>query len=282
MRHDPGVKTWRVIDSGDLSGARNMALDEALLRVMEERLARGEEVAPILRLYAWAPPAVSTGRHQALEEACDVEACREAGVDVVRRPTGGRGVLHEDEVTFAVVAPGVGPFEGPGVTRASASIATGLLLGLSRLGVEASVERGVVDARAARREACFAAASRAEIVAGGRKLCGSAQFRGRHAVLQHGSLPMTFDAQRQARLLGASADILRSRATGLAQCMGRRPDVVEVHDALVAGFAEGFECDMAHAALDELESRAWREAAARIEADPQAFLSAGAHAEARA
>ena len=86
---------WRLLRSGAADGAANMALDRALLDEMEASLAAGDEVRPVLRLYAWEPAAVSTGRHQQLERACDLAACRAAGVDVVQRPTGGRGVLHD-------------------------------------------------------------------------------------------------------------------------------------------------------------------------------------------
>lgn len=90
---------WRFIDSGPGTGAENMAVDEAML----EGHAAGE-VPATLRVYTWRPAAVSLGRFQREESGVDGEACRRLGIDVVRRPTGGRAILHtEEEVTFSIV-----------------------------------------------------------------------------------------------------------------------------------------------------------------------------------
>ena len=92
--------TWRLIDSGYADGATNMAVDEAIMRAVAERL-----VPPTLRFYGWQPPCVSIGYAQSLEAEIDLERCRRDGVDWVRRPTGGRAILHTDELTYSVAAP---------------------------------------------------------------------------------------------------------------------------------------------------------------------------------
>ena len=268
---------WRLIQSGAADGAANMALDRALLDRMEERLGRGEPVAPMLRLYQWSSPTVSTGRHQALDAACDLDACGALGIDVVQRPTGGRGVLHDDELTYAVIAPASGPFAGAGVTRGAAAIAQAIAAGLARLGAPVEVVGGSPATASPRshRLACFATASRAEVVASGRKLCGSAQLRGRAAFLQHGSLPLTFDPARQAIALGSDPALLAGRAVGLAEVMGRRPSPEEAARAIASGFAAVLGARLAASDPDGEESGLAVHLAAALRADERRWRGAG-------
>ncbi len=266
---------WRLLRSGAADGAANMALDRALLDEMESALAAGAEPRPVLRLYGWAPAAVSTGRHQQLERACDLEACREAGVDVVQRPTGGRGVLHENEVTYTVIAPALGPFEGTGVTAALSVIAGALVTGLRGLGVAVDAARGAPPTSPKERKgACFSSTSRQEVVVDGRKLCGSAQFRGRRAFLQHGSLPLLFDVERQARLLGASAELLAAKAVGLSDCLDELPAVAAVEEAIERGFVEELSLSFTHETPSEAEARRCDELARGIRDDPTRWARA--------
>jgi lipoate-protein ligase A len=266
---------WRLLRNGAHDGAENMAADEALLRLMDVRLRAGGEPVPILRLYAWRPAAVSAGRHQDLAEACCLPACHAEGVDVVARPTGGRAVLHDEEVTFAVIAPARGRFGGAGVVEASRTISLALVRGLRRLGVDATAARGTtLAAGRARREACFAATARAEVVARGRKLCGSAQFRGRDAVLQHGSLPIVLDADRHGRLLGADPEVLSRKAVGLAECLDVAPRREDVETALALGFAEELGADLQPDELDVEEAEAASVAVERLRANPAAWRPA--------
>jgi lipoate-protein ligase A len=266
---------WRLLRSGAADGAANMALDRALLDEMEAALAAGEEPRPLLRLYAWEPAAISTGRHQKLERACDLEACREAGVDVVQRPTGGRGVLHENEVTYSVIAPALGPFEGTGVTAALSVIAGALVSGLRGIGVPVDAARGAPPTSPKERKgACFSSTSRQEVVVDGRKLCGSAQFRGRRAFLQHGSLPVVFDVERQARLLGASAEILAAKALGLSDCLNELPEALVVEEAIERGFVTELGVSFEHESPTESETSRRDELAAALRADPARWARA--------
>ncbi len=243
---------WRLLCHDPDRAAWNMAVDEAILVLC----GRGES-PPTLRFYAWDPPAVSIGYAQPLA-AVDRDACRRAGVDVVRRITGGRAVLHEDEVTYSVAA-----LEGalPGGVLATYRLLAGALVtGLRLLGVEAEVVAsaacaplaGTGRASGAGRTAsplpCFAAPGRYEIAAGGRKLVGSAQARRGGALLQHGSLPLTFRPERLLALLGmgdagseGDADqprVPEVRAMGLVAAIGRRPSWGEVVAALTQGFQD--------------------------------------------
>lgn len=267
--------TWRLLRTGAADGAANMALDRALLDVMERELSAGASPRPVLRLYGWEPAAVSTGRHQRLEAACDLAACRAAGVDVVQRPTGGRGVLHEHELTYSVVAPAAGRFEGTGVTAALTLLAAALVRGLRGLGVPVDAARGAPPANPKeRRGACFSSTSRQEVVVDGRKLCGSAQFRGRSAFLQHGSLPLVFDAQRQARLLGASAELLAAKATGLSECLEAVPGAREVEAAIEAGFAAELGVELVPEPAAPAEAEAAGALARALRADPERWAGA--------
>ncbi|MEW5933385.1 MAG: biotin/lipoate A/B protein ligase family protein, partial [Bacillota bacterium] len=126
---------WRLIRDGYHDGATNMAVDEAIMLAH----ARGE-VPPTLRFYGWRPPALSLGYAQKAEREVDLEACRRAGVDVVRRPTGGRAVLHDREVTYSVVI-STALFPGS-VVETYRRLSAGLVEGLRLLGLQAEVQEG--------------------------------------------------------------------------------------------------------------------------------------------
>lgn len=160
------------------SGAENMARDEALLD------AARTESATVLRLYQWAPPCISFGRNEPALRRYDREAIRQRGWDVVRRPTGGRAVFHDREVTYAVAA----PIELWGSLKASYfAIHRVLAEGLRLLGLSASlVERDGNTSLAA--GPCFASAAGGEVTVNGRKVIGSAQYREGGAFIQHGSI----------------------------------------------------------------------------------------------
>ncbi|MEM7243792.1 MAG: biotin/lipoate A/B protein ligase family protein [Acidobacteriota bacterium] len=266
---------WRLLRDQPLAGPENMARDRALLDVMEEQLAAGESPAPILRFYDWSPPTLSFGRGQKIEQAADLEACRREGVDLVRRPTGGRGVLHDQELTFGVIAPATGPLAGTGVSRAAAALAAALADGLCRLGVPAAIARGLPGlAHRERRGACFGSTSREELTVDGRKLCGAAQFRGRGALLEHGSLPFVFDVERQARVLGADPGVLTTKAMGLADCLTRVPDRDEVEAALSAGFETELAARLEPSELTERETEVTLQRAAALREDTASWRPA--------
>lgn len=270
-----GMCSWRLIQDGALDGAANMARDRALLDAMEARLIAGEAVAPVLRLYAWDAPTVSIGRHQEPEAACDVAECDRLGIPVVQRPTGGRAVLHDDEITYAVVAPASGAFEGSGVERGAAVIARAIARGLATLGASVQAVRGVAPSSPrAVREACFLSASRSELVVGRRKVVGSAQLRLRHALLQHGSIPLSFDAARHARALGSSAELLARHAAGLDEALGSRPAASEVRDAIALGFANELDAAMGGSRLDDDEAARESALADAWRADPLRWRAA--------
>jgi lipoyl(octanoyl) transferase len=234
-------RTWRLVGLGAagepaaFSGPDNMALDQALLESVQ---AGG---LPALRLYRWNPPCLSLGRNQ---PARGFHAALEAGgaVAVVRRPTGGMAVLHDRELTYAVVLP-VGELGGPRDSYVAINCA--LAAGLQRLGVPARLAAGGAVGRP-RAGPCFSAAAPGEVVAAGRKLVGSAQRRIGRALLQHGSILIEGDQTAAGAGAGPAASAghggpvptAESRPAVLAELLGRQPAWPELTAAIVAGFQD--------------------------------------------
>ena len=249
------LQAFRLLIDPRLPGARNMAVDEALLRCM----APGG--APVLRLYGFAPPCVSLGRFQAFADLGD-DALRVCdGVDVVRRPTGGRAVLHDEEVTYAVVLGRnhLQPFTKRAAYRASAAL---LLRLLNALGVRGVVQPG--DAAVAAADAdpnCYRATGEYEITASGRKLVGSAQITTRDAALQHGSIPLSGSYARIGRYLRGPGCVgdeeTIAGATSVAAESGRSWDYDDAVRELAA--AAQAELRVEISALAEAETRLARE-----------------------
>jgi lipoyl(octanoyl) transferase len=218
---------WRLLIDPPASGAVNMATDEAL---MGRARATGEWV---LRVYGWARPTLSLGRNQPARGLYDVRSLRERGVDIVRRPTGGRAVLHHREVTYSVT----GPAAAAGSLAESYARVNRLLVdGLRRLGVNATLATPVGSAPIPSDAPCFDTPTKGELVSSGRKLVGSAQWRDREALLQHGSILVDDDQGIVAALLRRSAPPPPVPAT-LRALLGRAPTLEEVGCALGAALA---------------------------------------------
>lgn len=245
--------TWRLIVGAEADGATNMALDEAILTDVLEGTS-----PPTLRFYAWSPPCLSLGRNQPLADV-DLASCRAAGVDVVRRPTGGRAILHTDELTYSVSLLQTDPLAAGGVLESYRRLSEGLLTGLHRLGVQVSRAigapiapsgRGVCQQRPATdlTAVCFERPSDYEITVAGRKLVGSAQWRAQGGVLQHGTLPLCGDITRILGYLSFAEEeresqrsVLRARALTLEEALGHTLAFGQVAEALAKGFAQALE-----------------------------------------
>ena len=208
-----------------------MAADEALLASV------ADGAPPALRLYRWNPPALSLGRFQS-EDDVDHAACGRFGVEVVRRPTGGQGLLHGGDLTYAVALPRP---RGPagGVDAVYGLLAGAIIAGLAPVGVDAAIARH--DGPAG--PVCFAGQQGADLRVGDRKVCGSAQVRRNGAVLQHGSILLTrlpfdetdlFVPRPGARTV--TRDDLRAATVTLEE-LDAPTDPRVVGDALVEGFA---------------------------------------------
>jgi len=255
---------WRLVMDGARSGAVNMALDVVLL----EGAASGE-APPTVRFYGWAPPCLSLGRHQPAG-AADLAFCRKEGIDVVRRPTGGRAVLHHRELTYAVTAPVDGVVLPAAVQAAYRRIAGALAAGLRELGVDAGLSedpaRGALP-RPTESVPCFRAPAGGEVVAGGRKLAGSAVRLKGGAILQHGSILLDWDGRLQAGALGLPDDgALRPHVTTLADRLGELPAPPDIARVLAGALARGLGVELTPGRLErrELEAAAARADAYRI------------------
>ena len=253
-------RPWRLMVDGELPGAANMARDVAML----EAVAAGE-AEPSLRLYGWDPPCLSLGRHQGVE-AADLKFCRAEGIDVVRRPTGGRALLHHLELTYAVAAPlGEGPLPR-GLQDAYSVICGALVRAMRSLGVAAELTGGEVNLELPGPRTtvpCFEAPAGGEVVVAGRKLVGSAMRAHGGAVLQHGAILLDWDGRLQAGSMGLADDsALRPHVTTLSDELGRPPERCEIEGAVVAAFSEVLGLSLAAASLNAAEAARARELAA--------------------
>jgi lipoate-protein ligase A len=228
-----------------------MAVDEAIGHHVAEGLSQAT-----LRFYAWDPPCVSLGRNQR-SSSIDRSRCQELGYDVVRRPTGGRAILHIDELTYSLVARPDHPIMLGSVLVAYERIAAALIAGLHLLGVRAERAPGESRTGPHASAACFDLSSAYEIVTDGRKLLGSAQLRRPGYVLQHGSLPLTGDLGRVADCLAAEGEDVRKSLTDhaatLEQAASRTITFAEAARALADGMARSFGCSLTNGELTESE-----------------------------
>jgi lipoate-protein ligase A len=238
-------EVWRYIDSGNCSPAFNMALDEALL----EWHSKGE-IPPTIRFYGWNPATLSIGYFQKAEKEINLEAVKKYGLGFVRRPTGGRGVLHDNELTYSVIVSEEHPDMPKTVTEAYRVISEGILEGFKNLGLDAyfaipRTEEEKQGLKSPRSAVCFDAPSWYELVVEGRKVAGSAQTRQKGVILQHGSILLDLDEDMLFDLFHYSSDRVRERMQrafknkAVATNMLREKPVT-INEAKKA-FKEGFE-----------------------------------------
>src|SRR2546428_5233893 len=230
---------WELIIDGTLDGAANMAVDAALLGEVE----RFPGARTVVRFYGWRRPTISLGRNQKVENAVDVDYCRANGIDVVHRPTGGRAVLHDDELTYAVIS-NDSSFFGDTIYGNYKRVSEALCLGYTRLGVPAVLApdtRKTTPVSNGGDPPCFLSPARYELVVGGRKIVGSAQRRVRRSFLQHGSMPITCNREvlaRATRLTDGSS--LEQEMAGVAEFLPERPTLQQLTGVFIRSFQEYF------------------------------------------
>ena len=232
------MTTWRLLKTSAARGAWNMAADESIL----EHAGRGA-VLPTLRLYAWNPPCLSLGRAQPFTDV-DSARLQERGWEVVRRVTGGRAILHTDELTYSVTGPVDEPNLAGSVLESYNRLAGALLAAVHALGLPVEMKEGKVDADGQPNPVCFEVPSTYEITVDGKKLIGSAQARRREGVLQHGSLPLTGDLARIVQALvfadesarATAASRLLERATTVESVLGQVVTLENAEQAFVRAF----------------------------------------------
>jgi lipoyl(octanoyl) transferase len=245
---DEPKSTWRLLLMPPASGAWNMAVDEAILESCGKK-----ETLPTLRLYAWDPPCLSLGFSQPVSDV-DRSRLNALGWDLVRRPTGGRAILHTDEITYAVIGPEDEPRLDGGVLESYRRLSFALLFALRYLGVPAETSDKATNRSEGSQEnpVCFEVPSTFEITIAGKKIIGSAQARRQNGVLQHGSLPLHGDLTRITDALSfpddarrrTAADRLLERATTLETALEYRIDMENAAQALIKGFQSGLNLEL--------------------------------------
>jgi len=240
---------WRWIPDGHHPAQRNMDRDAAML----EDCGEGR-IPPTVRIYGWSHPAITIGYSQNAEEELDLERCRELDIPVVRRPTGGRALLHHREVTYAVVAPVSLPPFNRGLKATFGAVSEALLAGLHALGVQGKTNSGQQRSRSARSPACFASLNHCEITVDGKKLVGSAQKRTAKAFLQHGSLILESDHALFTSLLKFDNEnerrSIQQRLTESTTALNRISDRKFSFEEISAALQEGFRKILSGACLN--------------------------------
>jgi len=236
----------RFIDTGFNDAFTNMAIDEALLINSE---------IPILRVYGWNPKAISIGYNQDINKEINLDDCNKLNINIVRRITGGKAVFHDCELTYSFILPentNLLPFE---VNESYKIIANALLIALKKIGIKAEVKR--VPERITT-SICFNSSNWYELLVNNKKISGSAQRRMDGKVLQHGSLLIDFDYNKNNSIFNSNntfdtIENLKKRITSLKNELNKVIDYNELSSAMKLGFKENFDFEMVDDSLTEEE-----------------------------
>lgn len=250
---------WYFINSGPCSPSYNMAMDEALLDWHSEGL-----IPPVIRFYEWNPATLSIGYFQTVEKEIDMDAVKRLGLGFVRRPTGGRGVLHEHELTYSVIVTESYPSMPATVTEAYRVISEGLLLGFQNLGLNAyfsipNTEEQKENLKKPKSAVCFDAPSWYELVVEGKKVAGSAQTRQKGVILQHGAILLDLDEDKLIETFKFTSDEVRNRvrkglsqkAVSINKIISKPITIEECKVAFKKGFADALEIELVEYTLTE-------------------------------
>lgn len=228
------MKEWKlIIEPKPLEGSLNMAVDEFLFQSLTE------EPRTVVRFYQWERPTASLGYRQKIEKVIDLDFCRRNRIDVVRRATGGKLVLHHREITYSVCSSDDKTFSG--TLRGSYKlISRALMAGLKKMGVEPSPAAQVTPFYAKSGLPCFSHPAEDEIEVNGKKIIGSAQKRTGARFLQHGSIPLAHDEGLLRAVSLLKEDAAEIRMTSLSEVLGRTIDFIWAVKRFVEGFEEFF------------------------------------------
>jgi len=246
------TKKWRFIDSGKSDPYYNMACDEALLDWHSQGV-----IPPTIRFYGWNPATLSIGYFQKAHKEINFDMVKQHNLGFVRRPTGGRGVLHEYELTYSVIVAEDYPEMPKSVTEAYRIISQGLLEGFKLLGLDAyfavpKTEEEHLQLKNPRSSNCFDVPSWYELVVEGRKIAGSAQTRQKGVILQHGSILLDLDEDKlfslftypSKRVKERMLRAFREKAVAINAISTRRIELKEANEAFQQGFKLGLSIDL--------------------------------------
>src|SRR5690625_5106646 len=251
-------ETWSFLDTGHHDAATNMAIDEALLTWLSE-----EKIPPTIRFYGWKKPSLTIGHFQNAEKTIDFTGIKKHGCDFVRRLTGGSAVLHDDELTYSVIVSETHPKIPHSINKAYYILSQGLLEGYRLLGIEADFaipERELLRERSA---VCFEKPAIYEMIVDGKKISGNAQTRKNGVLLQHGSIPMSFDADMLFDLFKFSSDRVRERqrkafvkkAISINEITNKKHTYSNLTEAFLTGFKESLNIETKSL---ELTNKQWQ------------------------
>ena len=236
------MHSWRFIDSGANSAQWNMAVDEALLNAFKE----GD--LPIFRLYRWEEASLSFGRFSKPEETLDWNRVRTEGIPCVRRITGGGILVHGGDISYSLVVPHA-YVRDKGVREAYRELCAFLIRLYEVLGIDAAfaLDRDLPEAQS---PVCLAGTEAYDIVTGGRKIGGNAQRHTRHAMLQHGTIPLEIDRERFERLFLKESGL--SRAATLGETDSSLTEEV-LKEKIITAFSDTFDATLHKEPLNEEE-----------------------------
>ncbi|HHO5722180.1 TPA: biotin/lipoate A/B protein ligase family protein [Staphylococcus aureus] len=255
------TETWNFINTGSKDAYYNMAMDEALLNFV----SRGE-IDPVIRFYTWNPATLSIGYFQRLQKEIDIDKVKVKGFGLVRRQTGGRGVLHDKELTYSVIVPESHPNMPSTVTEAYRVISQGLLEGFKNLGFDTyfAVPKTPEERqklKQPRSSVCFDAPSWYELVVEGRKIAGSAQTRQKGVILQHGSILQDIDIDelfdmfiyKNERLKLKMKEAFVEKAVAINDISDEHITISQMEEAFEKGFKKGLNIELKPLELTEAQ-----------------------------
>jgi len=238
---------WSFLIDGKLSPAENMAIDEAIFECVQD----GRSL-PTIRFYNWEPSTVSCGYNQEVSKEVDFVALKKHGFGFVRRPTGGRVVLHDNEVTYAVISTFEGRLSG-NVTESYSEISKALAKGLELMGINVDFEKSNLSSEHQRKVAnpCFTSSSRYELSYHRKKIVGSAQVRKNNCLLQHGSILLNFNQCKLAQIMPELTDdqkvrlanYLKRKTIAINEILSIPKSYNEAVNFFITGFKEKWKTD---------------------------------------
>ncbi len=241
------METWYFVDSAHLTPALNMAMDEALMNWHREG-----KIPPVLRFYGWDPAGLSVGYFQKVHGKIDVDSVKSHGYELVRRQTGGRAVLHDNELTYSVIVSEQHPDMPASVKEAYLVISQGLLEGFKELDIAAefAIPEGKLDTNGS--AVCFEEPSWYELIVDGKKAAGSAQTRKKGIILQHGSIPIEVDETKlfdmfiykNERIKERARKAFSDKAISINNLSPAKKSYTEVKKAFQQGFEKGLNLNL--------------------------------------
>jgi len=246
----------RILDTGFNNGPMNMAIDEAIAI----EVSKGDS-PPTLRFYRWDPPTLSLGYFQKANKEVDFDGLKKRGVGLVRRPTGGRAVLHDEEITYSIILKEDYKNIPYSITESYRVLSEPLLNGLKRMGLEPYMMKPLNTGRNHTTSACFDAPSSYEIIVNNKKIIGSAQKRFYGVILQHGSIPYRMDIDKLFDCLRfddpGRKEILKRyfkmKATSIFDELGKELTWEEMTSIFIEEYRKHFNVDIVYTGLTDQE-----------------------------